>query len=226
LILSIERALRQGLDLRIEAYRKDYKEINPRFENLFTPLVLLPETEFDRVMIRPSGARAEGVEVFLRWESKGPWRAWLGYTWSHARDSIDGRMVPRSWDQKHAINAGIGWASGPWSVSVTDSFHTGWPITKLRLLEVADGEFRPVIGERNAERLGNYNSLDLRVNRTFALSRGALDAFFEATNLLSRKNECCLEYTITAAPDGSPVIEEEVDHWLPLVPSIGVLWRY
>jgi hypothetical protein len=225
LILSLDRALRDGLDLRIEAYRKDYKRINPRFENLFNPLVLLPETEFDRVSVTPSGARAEGVEVFLRWESQGPWRAWLGYTWSQARDSIDGRWVPRSWDQKHAINAGLAWASGPWSVTVTDSFHTGWPITTLRL-DVASGVAQPLIGARNAARLSNYNSLDARVTRTYALPRGALDVFVEVTNLLARKNECCIEYSVAMGPDGSTVLDQEVDHWLPLVPSLGVLWRY
>lgn len=226
LILSIERALRHGLDLRVEAYRKDYREINPRFENLFNPLVLLPETEFDRVMIAPDSARAEGVEVLLRWESQGPWRAWLGYTWSQVRDSIDGEQAPRSWDQRHALSAGVGWASGPWSATVVDSFRTGWPITKLSLIETAGGGLQPAFGRRNAERLGNYNSLDLRVTRTYALARGALDVFLEATNLLSQENECCIEYTVTRAPDGAPVIEEEVDRWLPLVPSIGVLWRY
>lgn len=225
-ILSFDRALRAGLDLRVEAFLKDYKEINPRFENLFDPLVLLPETEFDRVTIAPSSARAEGVEILLRWESQGPWRAWVGYTWSQATDSIDGRRVPRSWDQKHSINAGLGWASGPWSVTVTNSFHTGWPITRLALVEAADGSLQPAIGERNAARLADYNSLDLRVMRTYALTRGALDVFFEATNLLSRENECCIEYEVTTAADGSPVLEEEMDHWLPLVPSIGVLWRY
>jgi outer membrane cobalamin receptor len=225
-ILSFDRALLEGFDLRIEAYRKEYKEINPRFENLFNPLVLLPETEFDRVMIAPSGARAEGVEVLLRWDSQGPWRAWLGYAWSQARDSIDGQKVPRSWDQRHAINAGIGWASGPWSVTVTDSFHTGWPITRLSVVTAPDGSLRPTVGERNAERLDNYNSLDFRVTRTYALTRGALDVFFEVTNLLSRENECCIEYTVATAQDGSPVLYEEVDSWLPLVPSIGVLWRY
>jgi hypothetical protein len=142
------------------------------------------------------------------------------------RDSIDGHRVPRSWDQKHAINAGVGWASGPWSVTVTDSFHIGWPITKLMLVEAADGTPQPVIDERNAGRLADYNSLDVRVTRTYALSRGALDVFFEVSNLLSRENECCIEYKVTTAPDGALVLEQEMRHWLPLVPSIGVLWRY
>jgi hypothetical protein len=83
-----------------------------------------------------------------------------------------------------------------------------------------------VPGERNAERLSNYNSLDFRVTRTYALARGALDVFLEASNVLSRKNECCIEYEVIAAPDGSAALEEDLDHWLPLVPSIGVLWRY
>ena len=39
--------------------RKDYRHINPRFENLFDPLVLLPEAEFDRVRIAPDSARAK-----------------------------------------------------------------------------------------------------------------------------------------------------------------------
>ncbi|HEY0938532.1 MAG TPA: TonB-dependent receptor [Steroidobacter sp.] len=225
-ILAVDHTFAHGLDLRVEAYRKVYKQIRPRFENLFNPLVLLPETEFDRVMVAPSSARAEGVEVLLRWDSGGPWRAWIGYTWSQASDTIEDRRVPRSWDQKHAINAGVGWASGPWSVAITDTFHTGWPITTMTIVETADGHQQPFVGERNAARLGDYNSLDLRVTRTYALPRGALDVFFEASNLLSRQNECCVEYTISRAPDGSLSLREEVDHWLPLVPSIGVLWRY
>src|SRR5690606_23288724 len=195
LIVSIDRTLREGLDLRIEAYRKQYRDVAPRFENLFNPLVLLPETEFDRVMVAPSSARAEGVELFLRWQSAGPWRAWINYTWSQAKDVIDGRSVPRSWDQEHAINAGLGWASGAWSVTLADSFHTGWPITRLRLVETPEGGLQPTFGARNADRLGNYNALDLRINRTYALSRGALDLFLEVTNPLSRENECCIEYS-------------------------------
>lgn len=226
LILSLDHTFRSGLDLRIEAYLKDYKEINPRFENLFDPLVLLPEIEFDRVMIAPTGARARGIEVLLRWQSGGPWRAWFTYAWSEAEDSVDGQHVPRSWDQKHAVNVGVGWASGPWSVTVVDTFHTGWPITRMTLADTPDGRVQPVIGERNAERLGNYNSLDFRVVRTFALSRGALDLFVEATNLLNRRNPCCIEYKFEQGADGSIRLEEEVDHWLPIIPSIGVLWRY
>jgi outer membrane receptor protein involved in Fe transport len=225
-IVSMDHTFPSGLNLRIEAYRKYYRHLYPRFENLFDPLVLLPETEFDRVTIDPDSARAEGVEAMLRWQSQSAWRGWFAYTWSQARDRIDGRSVARGWDQTHAVSFGVAWASGPWTATVTDSFHTGWPITRLSLTTTPAGAPQFVVGNRNAERLAYYNALDLRLTRTFVLPRGALDVFVEASNALVRENPCCVDYDITQRTDGSAAVRVNVDNWLPLVPSIGVLWRY
>jgi outer membrane receptor protein involved in Fe transport len=225
LIVSLDHAFAPGLDLRIEAYRKYYRRLNPRFENLFNPLVLLPETELDRVMIDPDSARAEGVEALLRWDSHSTWRGWFAYTWSRAKDRVDGRDVVRRADQTHAVSFGIAWASGPWTATMTDTFHTGWPTTQLSLVDPA-GDPQLVVGPRNGERLHYYNSLDLRVTRTFVLPRGALDVFVEVSNAFQRENPCCVDYTIEPEADGSISLRQETDSWLPLVPSIGVLWRY
>lgn len=226
LILSMDHRLGPGWDLRVEAYRKYYRRINPRYENLINPLGLLPEAQFDRVRIEPDSARAEGVEVMMRWQSQGAWRAWLAYAWSQALDRIDGRAVARSWDQTHAVNLGVNWASGPWAASAVNTFHTGWPTTKLYMSGNPGGAQQLVIGERNAQRVDYYNSLDLRLTRTFVLPRGALDVFVEVSNALSRENPCCADYSIARGADGSVVLNEGTDAWLPMVPSIGVLWRY
>jgi len=45
-------------------------------------------------------------------------------------------------------------------------------------------------------------------------------------NALSRENQCCVKYEVTANPDGSLNYARKEDSWLPLVPSAGVLWRY
>mgnify|MGYP000007955659 CR=1 FL=1 len=223
-IFGFEHTFAAGFDLRIEAYRKEYGRPAPRFENLFNVLGLLPELEFDRVRIDPDGARAEGAELLLSWRPQSSWSGWLGYTWSQARDRIDGKNVARSWDQKHAIGGGLAWASGPWSVTVADSWHTGWPTTSLSLVQDDAGP-RLVIGARNARRLSDYHSLDVRIQRTFQLSRGELDVFFEASNLTSRENPCCTEYTLRSEDDVFR-LESDEKNWLPLVPSIGVLWRF
>lgn len=220
-ILSIDHAFSEQWSLRVEGYRKYYRRINPRFENLFDPLVLLPETEFDRVMIDPQSARGEGVETLLRLQTTGPWSGWLGYTWSRMQDRIDGHNVPRSWDQRHSVNLGAAFSYGPWSATLTDSYHTGWPTTQLVLSTTTPPQ--ALVGVRNAQHLNAYNSLDFRVTRTFALSRGVLDVFVEASNAMSRENQCCVKYGVSR---NGQILQRNFDSWLPLVPSAGVLWRY
>ena len=44
----------------------------------------------------------------------------------------------------------------------------------------------------------------------------------EITNLYDRANPCCTEYSLL--PDGSLASREA--HWLPLVPSLGAVWRF
>jgi outer membrane receptor protein involved in Fe transport len=225
-ILGMDHAFAAGLDLRVEAFVKDYRRINPRFENMFDPLVLLPEAEFDRVRIAPTSARASGIEMMARLRPHGSWSGWLSYSWSRVEDRMDGMDVPRSWDQRHAVNLGIVWAKGPWSATLVDSFHTGWPTTQLQVIDGAGGNPQIDLSLRNQARLTPYNTLDFRVTRTVALPRGALDVFVEVNNALSRENECCVTYEVTANPNGSLDYSRHEDSWLPLVPSAGVLWRY
>ena len=225
-ILGMDHAFAAGLDLRVEAFVKDYRHINPRFENIFDPLVLLPEAEFDRVRIAPDGARASGIEMMARLRPHGSWSGWLSYSWSRAEDHVDGMDVPRSWDQRHAVNLGIVWSKGPWSATLVDSFHTGWPTTVLEVTGVDAGNPQIVLSRRNRARLSDYNTLDVRITRTFALPRGALDVFVEVNNATSRANACCVKYEVARNPDGSLSYSREEDSWLPLVPSAGVLWRY
>lgn len=225
-IIGFDHSFDDGLDLRVEAFRKEYRNINPRFENIFDPLVLLPEAEFDRVRIAPQSALATGVELMLQLRPRGSWSGWLSYSWSSVEDRVDGADVPRSWDQHHAVNLGIVWSKGPWSATLTDSFHTGWPTTVLEVTGTETGNPQIALARRNRARLGDYNSLDLRVTRTFALPRGALDVFVELNNALDRENPCCVHYDVSQNPDGSLSYSNNQDVWLPLIPSAGVLWRY
>lgn len=224
-IVSLEQAFDAGFDVRLEAYRKFYRDIHPRFENLFNPLVLFPEAEFDRVMVDAHSARAQGVEVLMQMRPRGAWSAWLSYTWSQVTDRIDGTDVPRSWDQRHAINLGVTWASGPWTATLINSYHSGWPTTSLSF-DPQTGAPRVDPSIRNRSRLADFNSLDLRLTRTFILPRGALDVFVEITNATSRDNQCCVEYDVSTNADGSVSYQRDVSSWLPIVPSAGVLWRY
>ncbi len=107
--------------------------------------------------------------------------------WSQVTDRVGDENVPRSWDQRHAINLGVTWASGPWTATVINSFHSGWPTTQLPIDPVTGV---PIIdfSARNRSRFADFNSLDMRLTRTFLMPRGALDVFVELTNATSREN--------------------------------------
>ena len=225
-ILGIEQVLPRGLTLRVEGYVKDYEELRPRFESLYDPTSIVPELRWDRIEIAPDSARAEGVEILLTRKSASPWNGWFNYTWSRVWDREDGSDTRRSWDQTNNVGAGITWAERGWQATLAGTYHTGWPTTPLRFVSSGPGTGDWVAGPRNARRLPGYASVDARVSRDFVLSRGTLNVFAEVTNLLDRNNPCCTDFSFEPVSDGGTELEREYRDWLPLVPNVGVLWKF
>jgi outer membrane receptor protein involved in Fe transport len=225
-ILGLEQELPAGFALRVEGYRKDYRELRPRYESLFDPLSLVPELRWDRVRIDPESALAEGVEWLLTRRSDDPWNGWLNYTWSRVRDEVQGDDVRRSWDQTHSVGGGLTWSDDDWQVTLAATYHTGWPTTPVRVVVRDPAPDGIELGPRNSGRLGDFASVDLRASRDFKLPRGDLTVFAEVTNALNRQNPCCVDFSYGYDASGNLALEREYRHWLPLVPSVGVLWRY
>ncbi len=228
-IAGIQRRFQGGYRLRAEVYSKNYDRLKPRFENLFDPLAMIPELAPDRVRLDPASARARGVEFTLERRGSGNLEWWAVYSFSRAADRIDGRSQPRSWDQRHAVQAGLAWRPGPWEIGLALSVHSGWPTTAMSFaVEEEDDEeiYLPLPGPRNAERLGTFAQVDFRISREFAVRRGVLTAFFEVTNATNRNNPCCIDYDIDEDAAGNPFLDRTVDYWLPLLPAVGVHWAF
>ena len=64
--LSFRRTLGKRINLRVDAYYKRLSHLRPRYENLFEPIELFPETTDDRISIQADKARLRGVELLLR----------------------------------------------------------------------------------------------------------------------------------------------------------------
>ena len=58
------------------------------------------------------------------------------------------------------------------------------------------------------------------------LQRKLLEFFMEITNMLGRRNPCCVRYNLRKTPDGTPLLERDVGQWLPLIVSAGVFWEF
>jgi outer membrane receptor protein involved in Fe transport len=223
-VVSAEHRLGNGLGVRVEAYRKRYDALRPRYENLLNPLVVLPELKPDRIRIDADSARAQGVELSFDYEH-GPLASWLSYGWAIVEDRVDVRDIPRSWDQPHVVNAGTTYHGARWDFTLTAAWRSGWPTTRSELLTLEPFPL-VVTGARNAERLGTYLRFDARVARRFDLgARHRLTVFLDASNLTNRRNDCCQEYQIeTEAP--VPYLDVAPLESLPTVPSLGVTWEF
>jgi outer membrane cobalamin receptor len=230
--LGYEQGFGGGITLRADAYLKRMSDLRPRYENLLNPFELLPEFEPDRVRIAPDRAEARGVDVTLSCKDAGPVDWWASYSRSSSRDEIDGRMVPRSWDQPHTARFGLNYRHREtWEAGVGGVYHTGWPTTSIRgeVVQEPDGSttIEPVLGPRNEDRHPAYHRIDVRVSRHLQLRRGRLSLFAEVTNLYGRENVCCVEdVQFALQPGGGVEVLPEHGPWLERVPSFGITWRF
>jgi len=224
-VASVEHDLTDKLTLRAEAYRKDYEHPFARHENLLNTVVVLPELKPDRILIAPDDALAEGVEASLRYETEAL-SAWIGLTHSRVRDRVDGEWLYRSWDQRDYVSGGLTWRKGGWEASLAGVWHRGWPTSEVELATLEPFPLADV-GKRNAENLSNYVRFDARIARRFELdTAGELIAFFEVSNLAKRNNDCCLEYQLEDEEVDEVFLDVEARGTLPLIPSLGVLWKF
>jgi hypothetical protein len=227
-IVGFDHRFAGNLAMRVEVFRKWTSHARPRFENMFDPLVLLPELRPGRVQIAPESAESRGLEAMLNGNGTIEW--WAGYSYARAVDIVSGERIARSWDQRHALTGGMTYDLGPWTLTGIGTLHTGWPATTLELVPSdapnAVQGMVAVAGPRNADRLRPMRRLDLRASRMFDAGPGTVRFFAELTNATNRANPCCVSYEASTLPDGSLQLERTERRSLPLTGNIGVLWQF
>jgi hypothetical protein len=222
-VLAWEHDFPGGKSLRAELYTKESRDPRPRLENLLDPIALVPELLPDVVLVEPASSRATGLDVHATAPLGEHSNGWLSYSWSHARDVIDGREVARSWDQRHSLGVGLATDWRAWQFSGLLTVRSDWPVTPVFDSPVPPGV---TLGERNSEREGFFMTLDLKAERAFQLSVGSLRLVAELTNALNRDNFCCTELEYQRLADGTLIAQPEREFWLPTVPYVSVSWEF
>jgi len=230
--ISFEYTFQAGPRLRVDAYYRKLSDLRTRYENLFEPVELFPETADDRVAVSPDKARLRGLEIMARGPSHRPlfWR--VSYTLSSADDRIDGKYVARSWDQTHAAKFLLGLQrKDRWSVSLGGSIRRGWPITAVFAQEQegdeGEIEYVAIPGERNALRYPDYARLDFQGRRAIPVHGGRIWLTVDITNLTNRENARSVDdFVFQPRADGSVNVRTEFDHWLGRTGSFSILWEF
>jgi hypothetical protein len=211
-----------GWSLRLEAYYKRYGDPAIRHENLFNPLVMLPEIKPDRIRIVPSRGYASGIELSIDYAPDNDLHLWFSWTGARVVDRVAGQLRRRAWDQAHAVRAGLAWNPGQWNVAVLGNWQSGWQTTALP--EFIDGFDRLPLDQNNMS-LPDFFSLDLRVGHTWQFTEDSLEVWFELVNATGRKNTGGLEHEFHETDSGGYRRLTDERTLLPRVPSIGILWK-
>jgi hypothetical protein len=204
--------------LRVEAYHKHWDRISPYFDNLLSETGLLPELSPLRVRVAPRSAVAQGVEVSLRSAPVGPMQYWASYSAAQVQDQLARGMVPRSWDQRDALNTGADYSRGGFGGTAVLRYHSGSPHTVINLVPSGGGSPQLAFGARNVVTGPDFVSLDLRAAWAMRRGSGELEYWGEVVNVLNRGNNCCSALAV-------PGLNAANGTTTPRTVNFGVLWR-
>ena len=129
---GIEHGFARGWQVRAEVYHRTVSHPRPRYLNVIREIIPFPEVGNGRFRFLPEKGRADGLELTLAGPlgSQSDWTA--SYVLARAEDKLDGRWVPRTFDQRHTFNTR--WHYRPnqaWEFSAGWQYHTGWPSTPM-----------------------------------------------------------------------------------------------
>jgi hypothetical protein len=141
--------------------------------------------ELDDYVIRVSGW-SWGLETMLRLVPDGKVYGWLAYTLSWSiRDYPLGGYAPATWEQRHILNAVLGWnINRKWRIGGRLHVNSGRPYTARRLLEdnTVEDLVTALTEHRNDARMPPFMQVDLRFERIFLLRDFRLHLYLDLTN--------------------------------------------
>lgn len=205
-ILGFERMVTPDVRSWIEAYYKDYEH--------------LPTVDTTGHYTSEGNGYARGIEFFV--QKKGePLSGWLSYSlsWAQRKEYLDDSVRWFDYDQRHIVSATIDYTfAETWYLGLQWRFATGKPYTPV-VLGVRDtlGNWRPVNGEKNSERLSDFHRLDISLNKEFSWLGVKPVVFIKILNAYNRKN--LIGYTYSFEEDGAPIPEPY--YGISIIPAIG-----
>jgi hypothetical protein len=163
--IGVDQDLPAALSLRTQVYTRRMTNQRAKWINVSSRTDILSELAFDRTQIVPGIGHARGLEVILSRKRADHLEWGAAYTLSKATDDIAGVSVPRSFDQRHTVQAD--WALHPtsnkWRLTVAGVWHSGRPYTPERL--VVDTLDPRTLALRTVPTLGDANSASTRGGR-------------------------------------------------------------
>lgn len=240
-----------GLRFTIEGFYKQYSNVpvsnrnGISLANLGTDFTLLGN---EAVTTNGKG-KAFGAEFFVQKKLTKNFFAILSYTFYRSEYSgVDRKYIASSWDNQHLLSITWGYKfPRNWELGLKFRYQGGSPFTPFdetlsRLNYLSQGVGTLNYAQLNSQRLGSFNSGDVRIDKKWNFRKTTIDLFLDVTNWYISKNPAVPEYTFKRnatnsgfettdgqpiKQDGSNAIPTRVKNDDPFVtPTIGLIIEF
>jgi TonB family protein len=161
-----------------------------------------------------------GGELLLRQSISKYFFGWVSYTLMRSirKDCPDCAYRTFDYDQTHVLILALhGYLPKGFEIGLRFRYITGYPANRpYGGYYDADADvYSAAQGPVNTDRLADYHSLDLRVDKTFLFKKWVLKIYLDIYNVYNRRNEevAQLSFDFTRS---TPI------HGLPIIPSFGI----
>jgi CarboxypepD_reg-like domain/TonB-dependent Receptor Plug Domain len=240
-----------GLRFTLEGFYKQYSNVPVSLRNgislanLGTDFTLLGN---EAVSTNGKG-KAYGAEFFVQKKLTNKFFGILSYTFYRSLyTGADGKYIASSWDNRHLLSITWGYKF-PRNIELGLKFRYqgGSPFTPFdetlsRLNFQSQGTGTLNYAQLNSQRLGGFNSSDVRIDKRWNLKKTTIDIFLDVTNWYIARNPAVPEYTfkrnaantafettdgLPLKADGSNGIPTRVKNDDPFVtPAIGLIIEF
>jgi hypothetical protein len=171
-----------GVEVEVTGYLQRYV-----LTDLRDPALINPDPLARDFLVRRD-ARSYGLELMIRRPVSERLHGWISYTLSQSQRALGGVVGPSDWDQRHILNAVLGYRLGRYELGARGHLNTGRPVL------VNGGESETFV------RLPTFYQLDLRAERRLLFEAFTLNVYVELVNAtLSRE-----VYELDQHPTGEP----------------------
>lgn len=166
---------------------------------------------------------ARGVEILLQRTSANGLNGWISYAYGRSwlRERVTNASFPSDWDQRHTINAYCSYRVRPLvNLSLRWTYGSGFPIPGF--LE-SNGARYFLSSQRNRLRLGPYQRMDFRVNKSWTQTNWKITLYGEVLNLTNKTNYRFDRFNGYSTKTTQAFLT--LDRMFPILPSLGIVFE-
>jgi outer membrane receptor for ferrienterochelin and colicin len=207
---GVEYLPNDGLRITVEGFYKQYGNVPVSVRNGISLSNLGADfTALGNEAVTANGkGKAYGAEFFAQKKLTRRVFGIVSYTWYRSLySSANGKMISSTWDNQHLLSFTGGYKfKRNWELGLKFRYQGGAPYTPFdetlsRLNYLSQGTGTLNYALLNNQRLGGYNSSDIRIDKKWNFKKFSLDVYLDVTNWYAAKNPAIPEYTFERTAD-------------------------